>query len=278
MQYKMEVYTLANSENNIETKLSLPENLDNIVSDVQKEILNDEVAQLAPIKENDVNISTVYVFENKDNIEAKVYFRNGLSRKINFEYLPLLMVNSHNEVVGKKTFNLKEMGNLPPDSARPWKLFFEKSVIDMGKFSPSDCKIIFDTRLKAVEYAPITLDENSVGDKKYVSMFQDFMKTLKGVQKGSINITKFKIALQEQGKILVILMIRNGCSKSISIEKLPITIKDEKGTIVASGVFETNGLTVAPMKARVCNFTFDTNVNIEHTVVLDNWSVTFSRN
>ncbi len=268
---------MANLENNIKIKLSLPENINNTVSDVQKEILNDEVAQLAPIKENDINISTVYVFENNDDIEAKVYFRNGLSREINFEYVPLLMINSQNEVVGKKIFNLKEMGNLPPDSARPWKLFFEKSEVDMDKFFPDDCKIIFDKHLKAVKYAPITLDEDSIGDKKYISMFQDFMKTLPGVEKGNINISKFKIALQEQGKIIITLMIRNGCSKSINIEKLPITIKDEKDSIVASGIFETNELTVQPMKAKVCNFTFDTNVKIEHTVVLDNWNVIFSQ-
>jgi SLAP domain-containing protein len=275
----MEVYTLANLGNNIETKLSLPENLDNIVSDVQKEILNDEVAQLSPIKENDINISTVYVFENKDNIEAKVYFRNGLSRKINFEYLPLIMVNSKDEIIAKKTFNLKEMGDFPPDSARPWKLFFDKSEVNMNKFSPEDCKVIFDTGLKAVKYAPITLDEDSVGEKKYVSMFQDFMKTLPGVKRDNISISKFKIALQEQGKIIVTLIVRNGCNKSINIEKLPITIKDEKGTIVASGIFETNGLKVEPMKARVCNFTFNTNVNmeLEHSVVLDNWNVVFSQ-
>ena len=275
----MEVYTLANLGNNIKTKLSLPENVDNIVSDVQKEILNDEVAQLSPIKENDINISTVYVFENKSDIEAKVYFRNGLSKKINFEYVPLVMVNSKDEIIAKKIFNLKEVGNLPPDSARPWKLFFDKSEVNMNKFSPEDCKVIFDTGLKAVKYAPITLDESSVGEKKYVSMFQDFMKTLPGVEKGSISISKFKIALQEQGKIIVTLIVRNGCNKSINIEKLPITIKDEKGNIVASGIFETTGLKVGPMKARVCNFTFNTNANIEleHSVILDNWNVVFSQ-
>lgn len=275
----MEVYTLANLENNIETKLSLPENVDNIVSDVQKEILNDEVAQLSPIKENDINISTVYVFENKDDIEAKVYFRNGLSKKVNFEYVPLVMLNSKDEIIAKKIFNLKEVGNLPPDSARPWKLFFDKSEVNMNKFSREDCKVIFDTGLTAVKYAPITLDESSVGEKKYVSMFQDFIKTLPGLEKGSMSISKFKIALQEQAKIMVTLIVRNGCNKLINIEKLPITIKDENGNIVASGVFETNGLKVEPMKARVCNFTFDTNVNmeIEHSVVLDKWNVVFSQ-
>lgn len=272
----MEVYELENLPNNIKTKLSLPENRNDIVSDVQKEILNEEIDQLPLIKENDINISTIYVFENKEDVEAKVYFRNGLSRKVNFEYLPLIMLNSKNEAIGKKMFNLKEMGDLPAGTARPWKLFFNKSEIDMDKFCSKDCKIIFDKGLRAVDYAPITLDELSVEDDKYISMFRDFIKTLPGVKRNNISISKFKIALQKQGKIMVTLIIRNGCNKSVKIEKMPITIKDENNKVVASGVFETNNLKLEPMKARVCNFAFETNLNIEQSVVLDNWNVDFN--
>ncbi|WP_333888274.1 SLAP domain-containing protein [Clostridium sp.] len=261
--------------NNIETKLSLSEDLNDIISDVQKEIMEEELSELNSIKENDINIATTYTFDNGEYIEAKVYFRNGLSKKVNFEYVQLFMLNSENEIVGKKVFDLREMGDLPPGTARPWKLFFEKSEINMSKFSKEGCKVVFSTGLKAVNYAPITLDESSIEDKQYSQMFEDFIKTLPGIEKGNISISKFKITLQKQGNIIITLVIRNGCDKPVALEKLPITIKDEKGTIVASSIFETKDLKVESMKARVCNFVFETKLNIEQSFIMDKWSVFF---
>lgn len=265
-------------KNSVKTKLSLLEKQDIIASDVQKEILNDEIAALPPIKENDINISTIYAFEDSENIEVKVYFRNGLHRKVNFEYLPLTLLNSEGQVVGKKIFDLAEMGDLEYGAARPWKLFFEKSKVDMDRFSPKSCRVVFDGGLKAVKYAPIALDETSVEDGKYVQMFKTFLESLPKVQRESVAISKFKIAIQKPGKIIVTLLIRNGCRKPVKFDKLPITIRDEKNAVVASSNFDTKGLEVGPMKARVCNFIFGTNLNIDNTVVMDNWNVDFSPN
>ncbi|WP_446898500.1 SLAP domain-containing protein [Clostridium sp. LBM24168] len=262
-------------KNSVKTKLSLLEKQDIIASDVQKEILNEEIADLPPIKEDDINISTIYAFEDSESIEVKVYFRNGLHRKVNFEYVPLTLLNSKGEIVGNKVFDLTEMGDLEYGAARPWKLFFEKSVVDMDKFSAEGCHVIFNGSMKAVKYAPVALDESSLEDEKYVPMFREFMDSLPKVHRDSVSISKFKVAIQKQGKIIVTLLIRNGCSKSVKIDKLPITVKDEKGTVIASAVFSTNGLKIESMKARVCNFAFDINMDVESSIVMDNWNVVF---
>lgn len=262
--------------NNIETKLSLSEDLDDIVSDVQREIMEEEISELNAIKENDVNISTVYVFDDGEQIEVKVYFRNGFSRKINFDHIQLAMVNSKNEVLGKKVFVLSEMGDLPPGTARPWKLLFNKSEIDMSKFSKEGCKIVFGEKVRAVNYAHITLDDSSVEEEKYNQMFKDFIKTLPKMEKGKVSLSRFKITLQKEGKIIVTLIIRNSCEKSVTIEKLPITIKDKNGDLIASGIFNTKDLKVESMKARVCNFMFESKlIHIEQSYAMNNWEVFF---
>lgn len=262
-------------KNSVKTKLSLLEKQDIIASDVQKEILNEEIADLPSIKEDDINISTIYAFENDENIEIKIYFRNGLHRKVNFEYVPLTLLNSEGEIVGKKIFDLTSMGNLEYGAARPWKLFFEKSVIDMDKFGVEGCRVVFDGNLKVVKYAPVTLDEASLEDEKYVPMFRKFMDGLPRVKRETVNISKFKVAIQKEGKIIVTLLIRNGCRKPVKIAKIPVTVKDERDAVVASAVFNTHELEVQPMKARICNLAFDTKLDTEHSVVMDNWKVDF---
>lgn len=263
-----------NSEN-IELKLSLPEQYENIVSDVQKEIMNEELEEFIPIKENDINISTTYVYDDGEEIEAKVYFRNGFTNKVNFEYVPLVMVNSKEEVLAKKTFDLREMGDIPPRGARPWKVSFHKSEVDMNKFSPMDCKVIFDAKIKAVSYANIELEILDEPMQELKTVFEDFLKNLSGIEKGNVSLSTFNIALSNEGKIMVTLMVRNASDKTVKIEEIPITLRDENNNVAASGLFNLNDFEVPSMKAKICTLAFDTELNLTETISLDKWKVEF---
>nr|WP_242977221.1 SLAP domain-containing protein [Clostridium botulinum] len=70
--------------------------------------------------------------------------------------------------------------------------------------------------------------------------------------------------------------MRNGCNKGINIEKLPMTIKDEKGNFVASEVFNLKDLKVSPMKAKVCNFAFPLQIKEKAVIPLDSWQIEYN--
>lgn len=263
-----------NSEN-IELKLSLPEQYENIVSDVQKEIMNEELEEFIPIKENDINIATTYIYDDGEEIEAKVYFRNGFTNKVNFEYVPLVMINSKDEVLAKKTFDLREMGDIPACGARPWKISFPKSEIDMSKFSSMDCKVIFDAKIKAVNYAQIELELLDESMQELKSLFENFLKDLPGIQNGNVSLSTFNIALSNEGKIMVTLMVRNASDKTVKIEEIPITLRDENNNVAASGRFNLNDFEVPSMKAKICTLAFDTELSLNETISLDKWNVAF---
>lgn len=258
----------------VDLELSLPEQYENIVSDVQKEVMMEELEEFAPIKENDINISTTYLYDDGDEIEAKIYFRNGFARKVNFEYVPLILVNSKEEILAKKTFDLREMGDIPPKGARPWKISFLKSEVNMEKFLAADCKIMFDAHLKAVNYANIELELDE-SMKLHRTMFENFLKELPRIERGNVSLSKFSIALANDGRIIVTLMVRNSTDKNIKIEKLPITLKDENNNITASGNFNLDGFEVPSMKAKVCTLAFSTDLVIDKTISLDKWEVVF---
>ncbi len=266
---------MSEEKQNVEVELSLPERFEAIVSDVQKDIMNDEIAEFEPIKENDINISTVYTFDDGDEIEAKVYFRNGLSKNVNFEYVPLIMVNSKDEVVASKNFDLREMGDIKAAGARPWKLCFEKTCVDMEKFSPEDCKILFNKNIKAVNYAKLEFEDFPENFSDFRGEFQKFLENLPGMEKGKFSVSTFNIALQQNGALIVTTVMRNSVEKTVKIEELPVTIKDENDNIIVNGKFDLKDFTINPMKAKVCTLAFETNLNSDSVVNTDKWRVVF---
>ncbi|AWI03144.1 SLAP domain-containing protein [Clostridium drakei] len=252
---------MSQEKQNVEMELSLTERFDAVVSDVQKDIMNEEISGLEPIKENDINISTIYVFDDGDEIEAKVYFRNGFPKKVNFEYLPLIMVNSNGDIVASKIFDLRDMGDIPTGGARPWKLYFEKSCVNMEKFSSENCKIIFDRSIKAVNYAKFEFESFPEEFSDFKGEFQRFLENLPNIEKGKFSASVFNIALRQDGNLIVTAIMRNSVEKAVKIEEIPVTIKDENDNVITGGKFQLNDFSISPMKARVCTLAFSTNLD-----------------
>lgn len=260
----------------IKTELSLEQRYEDIMSDVQKEIMEEEISELHSIKENDINIATIYVFDNGDYLEAKVYFRNGLDRDINFEFVPLILLNSNNEEVARDTFNLKELGNIPSGGARPWKIHFNRELVKMDKFKDQKCSVVFASRVKAVNYANIEYDGIPEVFQKHKLVFEKFLYDLPGIEKGKLSISTFDIVLNVDGKIIVTLVIRNSLNKDVKLEEIPITIKDSKDKVVTSTKFSLGDFIVKSMKAKICNLAVQTDMKVDYAVSFkDKFNVIF---
>lgn len=260
----------------IKTDLSLSRNVEDIVSDVQKEILKEEIEELSPIKENDINISTIYVFDDGEDLEAKVYFRNGLSREVNFEDVPLILVNSRGEQIAQQVFDLRELGNIPSCAARPWKLYFTKSLVDMDNFAPGQCRVLFHSALEAVHYEEIEFEDFPEDLIGFRSSFEKFLSGLPKMKRGQVSFSTFNISLNTEGNIVVTIIVRNSNSSTLRVEKIPAAIKDESGNLVASGKFVIKDFLVSPRKAKILNLAFQTSLSTEDILDLSNkWYLVF---
>lgn len=260
----------------VPTVLSLLEYDENVMSDVQKEILEEEIAELEPIKENQINVSGVYAYDLGDKVEVKIYIRNGLSKNVSLEYVPFVITNSKGETLAYQIFNLESLGELPPRSARPVKLYFEKKNVRVENIPMDDWKVGFDTRIDVkrrvrVEYENLPRDIEV--EEKIV--FDKFLKELPELNEGEFSVSTFSVGVQRNGNILVTLVMRNGTNKPIKLDKIPMTVKDANGTVVKSNLFELSDFEVSPLRARVCNFAFPTGLTLEQDVALENWSVEF---
>lgn len=115
-----------NREEALDIKLSLLEKDQDVMSKVQKEILEEELDELVPIKEGEINVAGIYAYDLGDKYEVKAYLRNGIEKQINFEEIPFKIINSKGELLASQTFDLKSMGNIPSYCARPCVLYFDK--------------------------------------------------------------------------------------------------------------------------------------------------------
>lgn len=259
----------------INVELSLTAEYNNIISDVQKEIIIEEISELTPIMENDINLSTIYVFDNGSEIEAKIYIRNGFSKNLELEYIPLVIINDKGEILAERTFDFRECETIPPYSARPLKIYFKKAEVNMNGFLPQNCKIAFDKNINTADYCNIELEHLPESMDEFRPAFEKFLHSLSKLERGKVDISTFNISLEESGKIIITLIIRNSMEGTVRIKELPVRLSDENNNIIMSGKFNLNNTEINSMKAKVYNIAFETNLTVEGKINLNQWRVSF---
>ncbi|MBC2580183.1 SLAP domain-containing protein [Clostridium sp. DJ247] len=260
----------------VPTVLSLLEHDETIMSDVQKAILIEEIEELPQIQEGQINLAGIYAYDLGDKLEVKAYIRNGLSTGVKLETIPFVIQNSKEEILAYQIFSLEDLGEIPAHSARPIKVYFDKKNLRVDSIPADDWKIAFDARVKAkrtINTQYENLPEGIEIDDKLV--FDKFLNELPELKEGEFTISTFSVGIQKGGNILVTLVMRNGTEKPITIEKMPVTLKDANGTVVKAELFDLGKFSISPFMAKVCNLAFPTGVNVEQDTRLEGWTVSF---
>ena len=63
------------------------------MSELHKDMLKDELSNLPPLKLGEVSINGIYTYDMGDKLEVSVYIRNGLSKQISMNIMPLVIIN-----------------------------------------------------------------------------------------------------------------------------------------------------------------------------------------
>ncbi|RXI40843.1 SLAP domain-containing protein [Clostridium tetani] len=269
------------SQKYIDVELYLDEDSQRKISDVQKEYLEEELREVIPnIKEGQINIVGIYAFDQGDKVEVKAYLANGLSKKINFEDVPIYIINSKEEKLAYQVFDLSGEGDIPSGKAIPVKLNFNKENMLVDKIPQDDWKVVFGGNdVKGVRYVNIELESISEGiEESEVKVFKEFLESLPKLERGQGSISVFTITQYENGDLLMTLLVRNATDEAVTMTKMPITLKTEEGETILSGVFDIENFTINPYKARVLSLIFRKEVvNIEEDFDLSTCKIIFGR-
>lgn len=262
----------------VDIKLALAKDMEDSISDLQKEYIEEDLQKLDPVKENNINIDTTYIFDNGDHYEASIMIRNGLNKNINFDKIVFCIIDKNNVILTKQLFDMKDVEDLPSFSARPYKLNFDKSNMLISKLPKEGCKVVFFNDIEVERYIKFKYENLPHNiSSNYSRLLNDYLSKLDRLREGEFSISVYDLNYDKDNKNFnIIIIIRNGASKKIKIDKIPMSILDENNNKVLSTVFKTDELQINPSKAGIYNFVFSANGFSEKTLNLNKLHVEFA--
>lgn len=272
-----EVETEVKDEQISKLKLFLSDEEKARMSNVQIQYLEDEIAKLPKIEEGQVNITSEYFVYFEGKIETKVYIRNMMPKQINFDDIYLGIEDENGNVIKEQKFNLAYLGNIPPYSVKVTKLFFEADGINLDDSKFENLKICFSSKVKAfnsIDTEFQDLPENFTHEQ--IAVCNRYLKNLNKLEANTVTLSAVDLLNNDDGNIIISIIVRNGYDKEIKLEEIPISVFDKNDSKIASVRFKTDNLDILPKKARLFNLIINKENIIGENYDLSKWKVVFN--
>lgn len=195
--------------------------------------------ELVPLKPNQLSLAAIDIDEDGENGDwyVRAFFRSSIPQSIELGEIGLLVLDQDNKRLASKTFDFKEVGTLPPESARPWVFKFEKNNVEVDELPGEGWKIAFN--LNSIKDHALDLDETWKKQlpQEQQEMLVKIVEALPELGKTEVNFTGLQAKLRDDNSLNVSIFIRNGNDRAINLEQLPLEIIDANGKRVAKGSF-----------------------------------------
>ncbi|OAO81632.1 hypothetical protein A0O32_1077 [Anoxybacillus flavithermus] len=191
--------------------------------------------ELPPLKKNQVSLSGIEWKKEGDRYVVTAFVRNSLDRSIRFEQTPLLLIGPDGKVIGRKIFPMHELGDIPPKSSRPWRFVFTTNDLYTEDIPETGWKLAFE--LKKPHQLDLEESWQQHLKEEDKQKLEQLVRSLTPPKQGEVNVMGLQARMNEEGDLVVTLLIRNGSDKNITFEQMPLAVEDASGDIVARGAF-----------------------------------------
>lgn len=231
--------------------------------------------ELEALKPNQISLSGIEIDVDPatEGWLVKAFFRSSLDQAIQMEEVELLLLDENEKVIASQQFNLGELGEIPAASARPWIFVFDKENI-LAEVPPKEgWKLAFNVQ----SMVPHRLDlaeawEEGLGEEQK-KLLAETVSNLPKLKPKEVNVTGFQIKVEEDGSIAASVFIRNGHSKEINIEQLPLELTDATGELVAKGTFKLEGFSVKANTTKPWTFIYPENLVQKENADFSRWII-----
>ena len=189
--------------------------------------------ELEPLKPNQISLSGIDIDVEPANGSwlVKAFFRSSLDQQISVGSVELMLLDEEGKTLASDEFDLNELGDIPARSARPWVFVFTKDNIFAEQPPTENWKLAFNVQ----SMVPHKLEFEQAWEDGLTEEQKDGLaKVVEGLPKlkpREVNISGFQVKQQDDGGIAASVFIRNGHSKQINIEKLPLELIDATGDL-----------------------------------------------
>jgi accessory Sec system S-layer assembly protein len=232
--------------------------------------------QLPPLKHNQISISGMKLIEYNDGFVVVAFLRSTLPKPVRFEQITLLLLDETGQAIARKQFDMDSFGELPPMTARPWRFLFSSEDKLVDKIPTENWKIAFELK-QSPNSLQHRLDleeswEQSLSAQQREHL-QKLIETLPPLSAGEINFTGIEAKLNQQGDLIVTLLIRNGSDKHIQLEQIPLVVEDASGEVICKGLFRLERFEVKSNTSKPWTFIFPSNLLLKENIDLSKWKV-----
>ncbi|QDS37380.1 accessory Sec system S-layer assembly protein [Brevibacillus brevis] len=258
------------------TTLSLHELWEKQLGAQEKYSLSFMAQELEPLQPGNISLAGTSLVPHDDGIEVVAFVRNSTDSPISLNEMTLVVLFGDQELFTRQSFDLSELGEIPPRSARPWAFVFTREHFLQVEVLLANWKIAFEmAQKKMVLPQQLELEESwikALTDEQKTSLIE-LAKNLPALKEGEVNIQSVQIRRTESGALNAMLLIRNGSTQSLSIEKLPLALYDASGDKVAEGLFELGSLIVNANTSKPWLFIFPPESIQKEELDLSRWKV-----
>ena len=240
----------------------------------EKYVLMFRHQQLSTLKPNQLSISGIRLTRFEEDILVEAFIRNTLSQAVQFDMVDLVLLDEEGQPIVKGSFDLSEMGELPALSCVPWRFFFEEESLLTDTIPEEGWTIAFELKSQAAEHQ-LDLEPNwkEQLSEAQIEHLQQIVADLPELKEDEVNFMGLEAVLKEDASFAVTVFIRNGSSKAISIEQLPLIVEDADGDRVCQGGFALNDFAVQPNTTKPWTFIFPEPLVQKKNPNLSSWKV-----
>lgn len=279
------------SKNKVSTELSiLPGHPISIESYKLYERHNNESPMLKP---NQLSIYGIELSRRSDeSVQVTALVRSSVQKEIRLAKSPILLIGAHGRPLARHVFDLQALGSLPPNSARPWTFIFPPEsflvrsdqkpnktangkVSDEIEFNLSSWALAFERKRTANDGHQLDLS-NTNGlqpSPKIRRKLKDVIKKAPPLGRDEINFMGLSLHKDNQGGLIAILLIRNGMSRDITLQQVPLEVMDANKEVVARGTFKLEDLIVKANTSKPVRFVFPASGILKEDMDLSKWKI-----
>ena len=219
---------------------------------------------LPSVQEGQVTIIDTSVSPANGELLVSFFISNGLSQKVKFDDVPLVLIDSEKQVLARQLFEGDRIGEIAGGTAKACVVRFDKSNV-YKRDIPENCQICFDfpeENSDTIEILYQFLPENMTEDQR--QELERVLAELPPMKLGEVTFSPLNAQITSD--VLITVIIRNATDEALELEQIPLVLYDAHGEELARGLFDTEDLLIEPFKAVLWTFNFGP---VSHATVID---------
>lgn len=236
--------------------------------------LNQDLPEIA---KNQIGFSAVNLQLEETHLLAVAFVRSSAAKAVTLGELDVFLLSSDDQVFARQKFDGAEIGELQPNTSRPWGFRFDMKNIKKEEIPEQNWRIAIHVPQENRQTKSLDLTESWEKQltTEQISQLEQAAQSLPPVAMNELNMTGISAQYVNDEKLAVTALIRSGYPKKITIPELPVQVFDASSNLLVEATFTFKEFTIAANSAKPWTFVFDRSQLAQQDADITRFLITF---